>query len=129
MSAAALSFEGNEFDRSDGTEWVTAFSGGYAVGKEIERAAFCLFVVKPTTFSNSLRDTLSAFLARELKGVEEVRSVSITLRVQNGRPVIHVWSTLSKDDRATRYRVYEVEERLMASFPGELFDFHLHPEG
>lgn len=80
-------------------------------------------------FSNTQLHSLSAFFGNELRRVNEVVGVKLTKRNQNGRDVIHVWTSLSKDDRDTRFRVYEIEERLMSHFHDELFDFHLHLTG
>ena len=113
MSAAAIDdYEGLALDSST------------RVGSWLESRSDC-FVQK---LSSSQEDSLEAFLSRELKQIEEVTSVRVSERTERDRNVIHVWTSLSRDTREVRYRVYEKEELLMAKFPDDLFDFHVHLE-
>ena len=77
------------------------------------------------TIATSLQD-LRAFFESEFETISEVAHVKIAERNRHGNRIVHVWTILHKDDRATRFRVYEVEGRLTDLFPELLFEFHTH---
>lgn len=70
---------------------------------------------------------LEAFLQSRLKSIPEVSHVKVAKRIsRGGDPVLHVWASLTRDDRPTRYKVYDVEIELAEHFPEVLFEFHSH---
>jgi len=73
----------------------------------------------------SLQD-MRAFFECEFKAVPEVAHVKIAHRQRHGNHIVHVWTMLHMDDRSTRFKVYEVEEKLSRVFPELLFEFHTH---
>lgn len=126
----SMALRTEDFDRSDALSFRSRWwSNTPSALPEPDKAQSGIDGESGSRFSNTLLDSLEAFLTSRLKQVGEVLTVRLTGRVEHSRRVIHVWTTLSKDDRATRYRVYEIEESLMARFTDELFDFHLHLEG
>lgn len=80
------------------------------------------------SIASNVEHTLRAFLERRLRSLSEVRRVNVSERENRGHRAIHVWTVLSGDDRATRFKVYEIEQQLVDHFPDLLFEFHSHKE-
>lgn len=78
----------------------------------------------------SVADTtndLRSFFETQLKSVPEVTWVKIAEREsRHGEKVLHVWTSLTRDDRETRFKVYDVEQDLIRHFPELIFEFHTH---
>lgn len=71
-------------------------------------------------------EDLRAFFERAFAAVPEVARVKVAEREKHGNRIVHVWSMLHRDDRDTRFKVYDVEEQLSRRFPELLFEFHSH---
>ena len=79
------------------------------------------FVVAPST--NDLR----SFLESRLKSIPDVTRVKVARRkTRRGELALHVWTSLRRDDRPTRFKVYDVEQELVDHFPELIFEFHSH---
>ena len=77
----------------------------------------------------STENELRCFLESRLKSIPEVVRVKIAeRRTRKGAPALHVWSSLSRDDRATRFKLYDVEQELVDHFPELVLEFHSHLE-
>ncbi|MCH7868342.1 MAG: hypothetical protein IH881_11645 [Myxococcales bacterium] len=80
----------------------------------------------PIVFHTSSRQTLEAFLQARMRQISEVENIEIAEREKDGQLSVHVWTYLSKDDKGTRFRVYDIEQELIELLPDILFEFHVH---
>ena len=138
MSAPAPTVDG-EFLTPSGLDWIRSTNASVGTEPEIRPGfiantesdgRFFLEAVETSVFVcqqvSSKDDNLSEFLKRRLRSVPEVESVRVSDRVKNGRHIVSVWTSLRKDDRETRFRVYDVEQQLSDHFSELLFEFHAH---
>jgi hypothetical protein len=98
--------------------------------RETQTLSFTTWLLTSAAIANSVTATslqdLRAFFECEFRAVPEVARVKIAERQKYGSRTVHVWTMLHKDDRSTRFKVYEVEEKLSELFPELLFEFHTH---